>query len=108
VKVDKENSDVEKLSNQVVRALLYSNGGTCNKFFNGISPANLYREHSTRLMLERYMRLITRYNTYIDAIVEVAEIPNCPSGKRTLSQNKCKPENQTVLRLINSRLNPIP
>lgn len=85
MKVDKENSDVEKLSNQVVRALLYSNGGTCNKFFNGISPANLYREHSTRLMLERYMRLITRYNTYIDAIVEVAEIPNCPSGKRTLS-----------------------
>ena len=39
-----------------VRVLLYSNQALCNKFFNGISPTNLYRENTTRLMLERYIR----------------------------------------------------
>jgi hypothetical protein len=41
---------------EFARVLLYSNQALCNKFFNGISPTNLYRENTTRLMLERYIR----------------------------------------------------
>jgi len=82
---------VKQLSNQVVRTLLFSNGGTCGKFFNGIAPTNLYREHTTRLMLERYIRLITRFNVYLDAVVEKREIP--ASGLRTLSGHSVSKEN---------------
>lgn len=54
--------------------LLYSNQALCNKFFNGISPTNLYRENTTRLMLERYIRQICRFNVIIDAVVEKFEV----------------------------------
>ncbi len=77
----------DPLSNQVVRTLLFSNGGTCGKFFNGIAPTNLYREPTTRLMLERYIRLITRFNVYLDAVVEKREIP-LTTGCKTLSSSK--------------------
>ena len=59
----------------LVRVLLYTNGGLCNKFFNGIAATNLYRENTTRLMIERYIRHICRFNVYLDAIVEKCEVP---------------------------------
>lgn len=59
----------------LVRVLLYTNGGLCNKFFNGISATNLYRENTIRLMIERYIRHICRFNVYLDAIVEKCEVP---------------------------------
>jgi len=43
-------------ADEFARVLLYSNQALCNKFFNGISSTNLYRENTTRLMLERYIR----------------------------------------------------
>ena len=70
--------------------MLYSNGGTCGKFFNGIPPANLYREHTTRLMLERYIRFITKFNVYLDTIVEKREIPAIAAGVKTLCSNISK------------------
>ena len=63
------------ISQEIARVVLYSNGGLCNKFFNGISPTNLYRENTTRLMLERYIRQICRFNVFLDAIVEKSEVP---------------------------------
>jgi hypothetical protein len=66
-----------------VRVLLYTNNQLCNKFFNGISPTNLYRESTTRLMLERYIRQICRFNIIVDAIVEKLDVPAV--GYRTLS-----------------------
>ena len=90
--------------NAFVRVLLFTNNQVCNKFFNGISPTNLYRESTTRLMLERYIRQICRFNIIVDAIVEKVEVPAIKT--RTLSQNK-SPELQTVLRLIDCRLKPL-
>ena len=49
-------SDEFKRGNEFVRVLLYTNNGLCNKFFNGIPPTNLYRENTTRMMVERYIR----------------------------------------------------
>ena len=84
-----------------MRILLYSNNALCNKFFNGISPTNLYRENTTRLMLERYIRQICRYNVIIDAVVEKLEVPQ-PVKKGQPSKGM-----QTVLRLVSSRLKPL-
>ena len=90
---------------EFVRVLLYSNQALCNKFFNGISPTNLYRENTTRLMLERYIRQICRYNVIIDAVVEKFEVASC-QGK-TANSTRCPDETQTVLRLVSSRLKPL-
>ena len=80
----KQGSIPNDMGQEVARVLLYSNGGLCNKFFNGISPTNLYRENTTRLMLERYIRQICRFNVLLDAIVEKIEVPLCKGV--TLSQ----------------------
>ena len=53
----------------LVRVILYTHGGLCNKFFNGIQPSNLYRDNTTRVMVERYIRQICRFNVFVDAIV---------------------------------------
>jgi hypothetical protein len=58
-------------------------------------------------MLERYIRLITRFNVYLDAIVEKREIPTLAQGVRTMSRHDSKRETQTTLRLISCRLNPL-
>ena len=68
-------ADEFKKGNEFVRILLYTNNGLCNKFFNGIAPTNLYRENTTRMMIERYIRQICRFNVYLDAIVEKLEVP---------------------------------
>ena len=98
--------------------LLYTNGGLCNKFFNGIAATNLYRENTTRLMIERYIRHICRFNVYLDAIVEKCDVPALqgktlsgispiparggPPSKPESSQKKT-----TVLRLVSCRLKPL-
>lgn len=68
-------SEEFKKGNEFVRVLLYTNNTLCNKFFNGIAPTNLYRENTTRMMIERYIRQICRFNVYLDAIVEKIEVP---------------------------------
>ena len=106
--------------NDLVRVLLYSNGGICNKFFNGIAPTNLYRENTSRMMIERYIRHICRFNVYLDAIVEKLEVPTLKGstmseaslhGMQNQSINNensiLKQGNQTVLRMISCRLKPL-
>ena len=111
----------QQASVDLVRVLLYTNGGLCNKFFNGIAATNLYRENTTRLMIERYIRHICRFNVYLDAIVEKCEVPAL-QGK-TLSgippiqsganawNGPPRPESSqkktTVLRLVSCRLKPL-
>ena len=70
-----EEESKQQASVDLVRVVLYTNGGLCNKFFNGIPATNLYRENTTRLMIERYIRHICRFNVYLDAIVEKCEVP---------------------------------
>ena len=93
-----------KKGNEFVRILLYSNNGLCNKFFNGIPPTNLYRESTTRMMIERYIRQISRFNVYLDAIVEKLEVPALKGV--SLSSSK-SPDRQTVLRMVSCRLKPL-
>lgn len=64
----------------------------------------MYRESTTRLMLERYIRQICRFNIIVDAIVEKIEVPAVKT--RTLSQTKST-DVQTVLRMVNCRLKPL-
>ena len=90
--------------NEFVRVLLYTNNGLCNKFFNGIPPTNLYRENTTRMMIERYIRQICRFNVYLDAIVEKVEVPAL-RGKTICATNK--KDRQTVLRMVSCRLKPL-
>jgi len=89
---------------QFVRVLLYTSGGLCNKFFNGIAPTNLYRENSTRMMIERYIRQICRFNVFLDAVVTKCEVPSLTGS--TLSATRTK-DKQTVLRLVSCRLKPL-
>ena len=104
-----------------MRVLLYTNGGLCNKFFNGIPATNLYRENTTRLMIERYIRHICRFNVYLDAIVEKCEVPTLqgrtlsgispiPTGNARMTNNSGQPtgsKKTTVLRLVSCRLKPL-
>ena len=75
-----DDEETKEASVDLVRVLLYTNGGLCNKFFNGIAATNLYRENTSRVMIERYIRQICRFNVYLDAIVEKCEVPAL-SGK---------------------------
>ena len=105
-----------------MRVLLYTNGGLCNKFFNGIAATNLYRENTTRLMIERYIRHICRFNVYLDAIVEKCEVPALQGktlsgvppiqsglGARNngMPRPDSEPKKTTVLRLVSCRLKPL-
>ena len=103
-----------------MRVLLYTNGGLCNKFFNGIAATNLYRENTTRLMIERYIRHICRFNVYLDAIVEKCEVPALqgrtlsgvppiPTGSSRMQYPGNDPSQRktTVLRLVSCRLKPL-
>jgi hypothetical protein len=52
------------------RILLYSDEedkGT--KFFRGIEPCNLYKDEEKRKMMERYVKILTTFNVWVDAIV---------------------------------------
>lgn len=89
---------------EFVRVLLYSNNSLCSQFFNGISPTNLYREGTTRIMLERYIRQICRFNVLVDAVVEKLEVPAVKGRTLSASNNE---DVQTVLRLVSSRLKPL-
>lgn len=88
-----------------VRVLLYSANSLCNKFFNGISPTNLYLESSTRMLLERYIGQICRFNVIIDAVVERLEVPAVQG--RTITDERKGSETQTVLRMVSGRLKPL-
>ena len=117
---NEEESKQQQASVDLVRVLLYTNGGLCNKFFNGIAATNLYRENTTRLMIERYIRHICRFNVYLDAIVEKCEVPALqgrtlsgvppiPTGHSRMQNPGSDPTQKktTVLRLVSCRLKPL-
>ena len=70
---DRISEEIKK-GNEFARVLLNTNNTFCKKFFNGIAPANLYRENTTRMRIERYIRQICRFNVYIDDTVEKIEV----------------------------------
>ena len=86
----KDNSILNHIFPQLI--LLHSCGKTCNEFFNGIQPCNLYLEENKKqkFQIERYIRKMCKFNVSVDAIVEKIEDEN----------KNCSP----VLRLIDCKL----
>ena len=99
---DQEESKIEGIHDDLVRVILYTHGGLCNKFFNGIQPSNLYRDNNTRVMVERYIRQICRFNVYVEAIVTRQEVPLMEGATAAAGEKR-----QRVLRMISSRLRPL-
>jgi hypothetical protein len=100
-KPEDEDSKQER-NDDLARVILYTHGGLCNKFFNGIQPSNLYRDNTTRVMVERYIRHICRFNMFIDAIVTRQDVPILEGLTAGVDRK------QRVLRMVSARLKPLP
>lgn len=85
-----------------MRVLLYTQGGLCGKFFNGIQPSNLYRDNSTRVMVERYIRHVCRFNVFVEGIVTRQEVPILDGLTAAAGERR-----QRVLRMVSARLKPL-
>ncbi len=67
--------DVSTSSNASVYKLLVCSNSeegvpSCNDFFNGVKPDYLFKNAEARKKLEDYAQVMTRFNSWIDAIVE--------------------------------------
>ena len=58
-----------QLNNNTYRVLLYTQDGLGANFFN-VKPDNLYKNNDARKKLEEAAELLTRFNSYVDAVVE--------------------------------------
>jgi len=58
-----------QLNNNTYRILLYTHDGLGANFFN-VKPDNLYKNNDARKRLEEYNELLTRFNSFVDAVVE--------------------------------------
>ena len=59
-----------QLNNNTYRILLYTHDGLGANFFNGVKADNLYKNNDARKKLEEYSELLTKFNSYVDAVVE--------------------------------------
>nr|AAC27615.1 alpha telomere binding protein [Oxytricha trifallax] len=59
-----------QLNNNTYRVLLYTHDGLGANFFNGVKADNLHKNADARKKLEEYSELLTRFNSYVDAVVE--------------------------------------
>mmetsp|Transcript_1554 Transcript_1554/g.1059 ORF Transcript_1554/g.1059 Transcript_1554/m.1059 type:complete len:83 (+) Transcript_1554:210-458(+) len=57
-----------------ISVMLITTDGIAKNFFNGMDPANLYKDNNARAKLERFLRQIVRFNVYVDAIVHKVEL----------------------------------
>lgn len=56
------------------RILLYTFNNKGDKFFAGIKPADLYKNREILDKIKWYVNLMTKFNIYIDAILERREV----------------------------------
>lgn len=59
-----------QLNNNTYRILLYTHDGLGANFFNGAKAENLHKNNDARKKLEEYGELLTKFNSYVDAVVE--------------------------------------
>jgi len=59
-----------QLNNNTYRILLYTHDGLGANFFNGIQADNLYKNNDARKKIEEYSELLTKFNSWVDAVVE--------------------------------------
>lgn len=58
------------LNNNTYRILLYTHDGLGANFFNGLAADNLHKEGGSRKKLEEYAEILTKFNSWVDAVVE--------------------------------------
>ncbi|CAI2367089.1 unnamed protein product [Moneuplotes crassus] len=64
---------------QFYKVLLYSFQGKCDRFFGGNKPVNLYKNEKSCEILKKYVKLLTKFNIYIDGVLEKRqESPKSP------------------------------
>jgi hypothetical protein len=52
------------------RILLYSDEAEKGEsFFKGLTPCNLYKKEKERVLMERYVKMLTTFNVWIDAVL---------------------------------------
>jgi hypothetical protein len=51
------------------KILLFSRPGEGEDFFKGIKPCNLYRDEEALETIEKYLKLMTKFNIYVDGVV---------------------------------------
>lgn len=59
-----------QLNNNTYRILLYTHEGLGAGFFGGVKADNLHKNNESRKKLEEYADLLTKFNSYVDAVVE--------------------------------------
>lgn len=59
-----------QLNNNIYRVLLYTHDGLGANFFNGLAADNLYKNNDARKKIEDYSELLTKFNSWVDAVVE--------------------------------------
>jgi len=58
------------LNNNTYRVLLYTHDGLGANFFGGVAADNLYKNNDARKKLEEYEAQLTKFNSFVDAVVE--------------------------------------
>jgi len=58
------------LNNNTYRVLLYTHDGLGANFFGGVAADNLYKNNDARKKLEEYEAHLTKFNSFVDAVVE--------------------------------------
>jgi hypothetical protein len=59
-----------QLNNNTYRILLYTHDGLGANFFGGVKADNLYKNNDARKKLEEYSDMLTKFNSWVDAVVE--------------------------------------
>lgn len=59
-----------QVNNNTYRVLLYTHDGLGAQFFGGVAADNLHKNDGARKKLEEYSELLTKFNSWVDAVVE--------------------------------------
>jgi hypothetical protein len=49
---------------------LYTHDGLGKEFFGGVKPDNLHKNADARKKIEGYAEMLTKFNSWVDAVVE--------------------------------------
>ena len=59
-----------QVNSNTYRVLLYTHDGLGASFFGGVAADNLHKNEASRKKLEEYGEVLTKFNSWVDAVVE--------------------------------------